>query len=321
MSENIAAEKKENESGKTVLRAVTFGGFNRADVLDFIEKQKKVEADLKRRIEDLTAKLESAGKAAPADDGAAAAAREEAEEAKKEAENAKREAAALKARCAELESELAGLREAANKGVPAVSAEDAAKVAALESALDVAKAEKAALKNALAEKEVSLQQYAAAPAGNAAKVAALEKALDEAKAEKAELENALAEKESMLQQYVSAIAEKDAKISELTEKLAKPAATISAEAQIGAVLIDARRCADEIVATAKLEESRIRAQAYGSVLKTQKTVQSICDELEISFDRYKRNAELAKSTMDELNASVDEKLKELAAANSGDSVE
>ena len=35
MSENIAAEKKENESGKTVLRAVTFGGFNRADVLDF----------------------------------------------------------------------------------------------------------------------------------------------------------------------------------------------------------------------------------------------------------------------------------------------
>ena len=253
MSENTAApaaEKKEQEGGKTVLRAVTFGGFNRADVLDFIEKQKKVEADLKKKIEELEGRFASEGSgAAPQTDEALQA-----------------ELAAAKEKIASLENEAKALRGAAAAAVPAAEGAEGEKIAELAAAVSAAEKEKAAL--------------------------------------------------------AEAVAEKDAKIAELTAKLNAPAAPGSPEAQIGAVLLEARRCADEMIAAAKLEESRIRAQAFVGIQKTQKTVQGICDELDIFFERSKRNAELARTTMGELNEKLDAEVKKFTdPSGSGKNVE
>lgn len=281
MSENTVNPVEENnaqESGKTVLRAVTFGGFNRTDVLDFIERQKKIEADLKKKVDELQTKLNASGGAQAQTDEALQA-----------------ELAAEKQKVAALERENKNLRENAAIVMPAGEGADAAQIGELTASLEDARKEKSDLEKMIAKKDELLSQYA----------------------------EKVAEKDGLLSQYAGQIAEKDAKIDELNALLAKPAQTGSCEAQIGAVLLDARRCADEMIASAKLEESRIRAQAYSGIEKTKKTVQHICDELEISFERYQRNALLAKSTMDELNEMMDSELDgfSASASDNGENVE
>ena len=309
MSENTSAPaeaKKEQEGGKTVLRAVTFGGFNRADVLDFIEKQKKVEAELKKKVEELETKLAAAGGAdAPQTDEALQA-----------------ELAAAKEKIVSLENDASALQaelSSANEKIAALEGEKASLEAQLAEAKErIVSSEDRTQTICESEKTVESSD------GGAAKeeIARLTAALAAATSDNATLAADVAAKDALISQYSVQLSEKDAKVNELTEKLNAPAAAGSPEARIGAVLLDARRCADEIIASAKLEESRIRAQAYAGILKSQKAVQGISDEFDVFFERYKRNAELARASIDELKNTMDEEIKKgFEASAGGESVE
>ncbi len=303
-------------SNKTVLRAVTFGGFNRNDVLEFIEKQKQVEANLKERIKNLSSQLEEAKNSAA--DAASAVDAEELEECRRDAAEKASALAISKARLSAaqekndaLEAELNELRAAIEeKGeIPGAMSEQEA--GELRAQLDAAIKEKEALAQELSDSADAVKN---ASAQSEELIAGYDKSM-------AEKDAAIAEMAARLSAQEDALKAKDAEIAQLKADLSKAQDAARPESQVAAAIIDARRCADEIIASAKVEERKIRDNTYSEVLKAQQMIQNICNEMDISLERCKRNADMAKTTMSDLQKSIADDAEALRMKDSGESIE
>ena len=141
--QTAAAADRSVAENKAILRSVTFGGFNKADVMDFVEKQKQTEAQLRMQINDLTAKLTEAQRQTEA-----LTAQIDAEEAEKYRQEAQEKASALtlcEARLKSLQERFDALSEENsrlhNDSVSERDAGDKAQITTLTAALDAAAAE------------------------------------------------------------------------------------------------------------------------------------------------------------------------------------